>query len=172
MTTNYIMYAFICLFCAAYAFTWAPCAWAVTGDIFPAALRSKGIALGTTANWGANFIITAVTPYFVDEEYANLKEKVFFIWFALNVICFGVSYFEVYETKGLELEDVDKMVAKDQVSPLKSAEWIKTHQSAALSRDDGESGKSGILVGDSATEYTKVTPSLGGTPHSIRSEKD
>ncbi|KAG9245701.1 hypothetical protein BJ878DRAFT_418617 [Calycina marina] len=125
MTTRYVIYLFICLFAATYASTWAPCAWAVTGDIFPAALRSKGIALGTTANWGLNFILTAITPYLVDSEYANLKERIFYIWFALCLICGLYSYFEVYETKGLELEVVDRMVKIDRVTPRQSAAWLR-----------------------------------------------
>jgi len=137
MITRYVIYAFICLFAAAYASTWAPCAWAVTGDIFPAALRSKGIALGMTANWGSNFILTALTPYLVDPDYANLKEKVFYIWFALNIVCVVYSYFEVYETKGLELEIVDRMVAVDKISPRKSASWVAKKQTALRSLDDG-----------------------------------
>jgi len=175
MTTKYLIYTFICLFAAAYASTWAPCAWAVTGDIFPAALRSKGIALGMTANWGSNFVLTAITPYLVDSDYANLKEKVFYIWFSLNLVCVVYSYFEVYETKGLELEVVDRMVARDKASPRTSAKWVAKQELLGRSLDEENrpiglrpSQESGMKV----NPVRMSAPSFSNLPHGTRSLND
>jgi len=148
----------------------------VTGDIFPAALRSKGIALGTTANWGSNFILTAITPYLVDPDYANLKEKVFYLWSALNLVCVVYAYLEVYETKGLELEVVDRMIAGDKVSPRMSSKWVATQQSA-LCDVEKESSSIGLRLvedlevkADSSSISATVSSSTPPSPRSIKAE--
>jgi SP family sugar:H+ symporter-like MFS transporter len=45
----------------------------------------------------------------VDEEHANLKSKVFFVWGTFCFVCIAFVYFMIYETKGLSLEQVDEL---------------------------------------------------------------
>jgi hypothetical protein len=61
----------------------------------------------------------------VDEEYGNLKAKVFFIWGATCTACVVFAYFLVPETKGLSLEQVDRML--EETTPRKSAKWVPAH---------------------------------------------
>jgi hypothetical protein len=56
----------------------------------------------------------------VDE--ANLNAKVFFIWGSLCTCCFVYAYFLVPETKGLSLEQVDRML--EETNARKSAKWV------------------------------------------------
>ena len=56
-----------------------------------------------------NCIIAVITPYMVGEDKGNLGAKVFFIWGSLCAVCFVYAYFLVPETKGLTLEQVDRM---------------------------------------------------------------
>ena len=49
-------------------------------------------------------IISVITPYMVGKDKGNLGAKVFFIWGSLCFVCFIYSWFLVYETKGLSLE--------------------------------------------------------------------
>ncbi len=56
----------------------------------------------------------------VDE--ANLGPKVFFVWGSLCTICFLYAYILVPETKGLSLEQVDRML--EETTPRTSAKWI------------------------------------------------
>ena len=49
-------------------------------------------------------IISVITPYMVGKDKGNLGAKVFFIWGSLCFCCFIYSWFLVYETKGLSLE--------------------------------------------------------------------
>ena len=57
----------------------------------------------------------------VGTDKGNLGAKVFFIWGALCFGCFVYAYFLIYETKGLSLEQVDKMM--EETTPLTSAGW-------------------------------------------------
>jgi MFS transporter, SP family, sugar:H+ symporter len=59
-----------------------PCAWVVTGEIFPLKVRAKSLSMTTASNWLLNWAIAYATPYMVDSGpgNANLQSKVFFIW--------------------------------------------------------------------------------------------
>lgn len=63
----------------------------------------------TASNWLLNWAIAYSTPYMVDEKYANLKSKVFFVWGSCCFVCIAFVYFFIYETKGLTLEEVDEL---------------------------------------------------------------
>lgn len=122
--------AFISIFIFFFASTWGPGAWVVIGEIFPLPIRSRGVGLSTASNWLWNTIIAVITPYMVgtDKGKGDLKSKVFFIWGALCTCAFVYTYFLVPETKGLSLEQVDKMM--EETTPRTSAKW-KPHSTFA-----------------------------------------
>lgn len=64
----------------------------------------------------------------VDTERGNLGAKVFFIWGSLCACAFVYTYFLIPETKGLTLEQVDKMM--EETTPRTSAKW-KPHTTFA-----------------------------------------
>lgn len=70
-----------------------------------------------------NCIIAVITPYLVGTDQANLQSKVFFLWGALCTVCFVYAYFLVWETKGLTLEQVDRMM-EEVGSPRRSVGWV------------------------------------------------
>jgi sugar porter (SP) family MFS transporter len=124
------MIAFICLNIAAFATTWGPAAWIVIGEIFPLTIRSRGVGLSTASNWFWNCIIGVITPYLVADQphSAKMGSNVFFMWGGLCCISFLFAYFFVPETKGLTLEQVDKML--EETTPRTSRKW-KPHSTFA-----------------------------------------
>ncbi|KAJ5203791.1 Major facilitator superfamily domain general substrate transporter [Penicillium cinerascens] len=116
------MIAFICIYIFFFASTWGPGAWVVIGEIFPLPIRSRGVALSTASNWLWNCIIAVITPYLVQTDEANLGAKVFFLWGSLCACAFVYTYFLIPETKGLTLEQVDKMM--EETTPRTSAKWV------------------------------------------------
>ncbi|KAJ5475739.1 hypothetical protein N7475_001468 [Penicillium sp. IBT 31633x] len=116
--------AFIAIFIFFFASTWGPGAWIVIGEIFPLPIRARGVALSTASNWLWNTIIAVITPYMVNKDQGDLKSSVFFIWGGLCSIAFVYSYFIIPETKGLSLEQVDKMM--EETTPRTSAKWKPT----------------------------------------------
>jgi Sugar (and other) transporter len=54
----------------------------------------------------------------------NLRSNVFFVWGALCTFAFIYAYFLVPETKGLTLEQVDRMM--EESTPRTSAKWRAT----------------------------------------------
>ncbi|KAH7033148.1 general substrate transporter [Microdochium trichocladiopsis] len=121
-TATKAMIAFICIYIFFFASTWGPGAWVVIGEIYPLPIRARGVALSTASNWLWNTIIALITPYMVDSDKGNLGAKVFYIWGGLCSICFVYAYFLIPETKGLTLEQVDRMF--EETTPRKSAKWV------------------------------------------------
>ena len=107
---NYCLITFVCIYVACFASTWGPCAWVVIGEIFQLPIRSKGVALSTASNWFWNAIIGIIIPFMVDHDKGNLGVKVFFVWGSTCAFCAVFAYLFVPETRGLTLEQVDKMM--------------------------------------------------------------
>ncbi|ODN73561.1 hypothetical protein L202_08061 [Cryptococcus amylolentus CBS 6039] len=130
--------SFICLYISLFASTWGPGAWVCIGEVFPIPIRSRGVGLSTASNWFWNCIIAVITPYMVSTDQGDLGSKVFFIWGSTCVICFIYAYFFVWETKGLTLEQVDRMM-EECGSPRHSPGWRPqtTFTAEVLGRDQG-----------------------------------
>ncbi|KAM0281488.1 hypothetical protein ACHAQH_003518 [Verticillium albo-atrum] len=126
--------AFIAISIFFFASTWGPGAWVLIGEIFPLPIRSRGVALSTASNWLWNTVIAVITPYMVGADYGDMKSSVFFVWGSLCTAAFVYSYFFVPETKGLSLEQVDRMM--EETSPRTSAKWTP-HETFAGSRAHG-----------------------------------
>jgi len=116
--------AFICIYIFFFASTWGPGGWVVTGEIFPIPIRSHGIALSIASNWFWNTIIAVITPYLVREDKGNLKSNIFFLWGSICTCAVFYAYFLVPKTKGLTLEQVDRLF--EETTPRTSAKWKPT----------------------------------------------
>jgi SP family sugar:H+ symporter-like MFS transporter len=118
-----VLIAFVCIYIAFYAISWGPVVWVITGEIFPLAIRAKGMSLSVASNWLWNFGIGYATPYLVNAtttgingvKAANLGVKVFFIWGGTCVGCFIFTYFFIPETKGLSLEQIDLLYRESSI---------------------------------------------------------
>jgi SP family sugar:H+ symporter-like MFS transporter len=48
--------AFVCIYIFFFACSWGPCAWVVTGEIFPLKVRAKSLSMTTASNWLLNWV--------------------------------------------------------------------------------------------------------------------
>lgn len=154
---GYCLIVFTCFYIFFFASTWGPAAWVVIGEIFPLPIRAKGVALSTASNWLWNFAIGYITPYMVDEDEGNLKSKVFFVWGSTCVLCVLFSYFLVPETKGLSLEQVDRML--EETTPRTSSKWVphSTYADHAAERDSEKMVNKAVhLAGGQHVEHKEV----------------
>ncbi|EME86215.1 uncharacterized protein MYCFIDRAFT_59392 [Pseudocercospora fijiensis CIRAD86] len=119
--SSYCIIVFVCIYVFFFASTWGPAAWVVIGEIFQLPIRSKGVALSTASNWFWNCVIGIIVPFIVDEDKGNLGVKVFFIWGSTCASCALFAWMFVPETKGLTLEQVDKMMS--EVPAYDSKKW-------------------------------------------------
>lgn len=92
-----------------------------------------------------------ITPYLVGTDKADLGARVFFLWGALCLTCFLYAFFLISETKGLTLEQVDKML--EESTPRTSAKWVPH---STFARDMGMPEKLGeSSSGEHVTEIPK-----------------
>ncbi|KAF8328344.1 uncharacterized protein EI90DRAFT_3155738 [Cantharellus anzutake] len=165
VTAQRVLIAFVCFYISFYAISWGPVAWVLTGEIFPLAIRAKGMSLAVASNWLWNFGIGYATPYLVDPsttgvnavKAANLGVKVFFIWGSTCAGCFLFAYLFIPETKGLSLEQIDLLYRESSVirsnayrrRMLEAGETFLHHDLEHVDvdkRDFGISGVSGVVV--------------------------
>lgn len=76
-------------------------------------------------------IIAIITPYLTSTEQGgvDLGSKIFFLWGSLCMLCVVYAYLLIPETKGLTLEQVDRML--EETTPRTSARWVPTSTFAA-----------------------------------------
>ncbi|CAG8979463.1 hypothetical protein HYALB_00010656 [Hymenoscyphus albidus] len=113
-----VLIVFTCIFIVAFATTWGPLVWTITGEMYPARYRAPCVALATASNWLLNFLISFFST-FITNEIHYLYGLVFGgCTFAL----FFIVYFFLIETKDRSIEEIDSMYMSG-VTPRKSANW-------------------------------------------------
>jgi MFS family permease len=81
-----------------------PVFWLLIAEIFPLAVRGRGMSVATVANWGSNFAVTLVFPWLV----VALGSAGTFLMFAvLTVGAILFTWRMVPETKGRSLEAIE-----------------------------------------------------------------
>lgn len=83
--------------------------WVYPAEILPLRLRQRGSSISTAANWICNYLVVQITPPAI----ANIGWRTYIIFAVLNTVWVPVIYFFFPETKGLELEDVDRLFSGD-----------------------------------------------------------
>lgn len=90
---------------AGFGFSWGPIGFLIPPEVLPLSVRSKGVSLSTATNWLANYIVGQLTP--VLQEAIGWRMYLFPASSCM-ISVFVVIYFYP-ETKGVELEDIDKL---------------------------------------------------------------
>ncbi|KAL6890064.1 sugar transporter STL1 [Trichoderma evansii] len=85
--------------------------WVYPSEILPLRLRQKGSSISTAANWIFNYMIVQITPIAIE----NIGWKTYIVFAILNATWVPIIFFFFPETKGLELEDVDRLFAGDDI---------------------------------------------------------
>lgn len=158
--------AFVCIYIFFFASSWGPVAWVVTGELFPLRVRAKCLSFTTASNWLLNWAIAFSTPYIVDEEYAGLGSRVFFIWGSACFLCIIFTWFLIYETKGLSLEQVDELYG------IVSKAWkSKQFRPAVSYQDVDDVGARGVSLSEAVAEVQRKRSVAGGTVPATNGEK-
>lgn len=134
------MIVFACLFIAAFASTWGPMVWTVTGELYPSRYRAQCMALSTASNWIWNFLIAFFTPF--------ITSAIDFRYGYVFAACCGAAsvtvYFFLLEAQGKTLEEVDEMYIL-RVKPWKSKGWTSADSERRLSSVGGpKAGQNGL----------------------------
>jgi SP family sugar:H+ symporter-like MFS transporter len=83
--------------------SWGPIMWVMLGEMFPNQIRGSSLAIAGLAQWLANFLITLTFPIMLTGIGLGGAYG-FYAACSFISIVFVAKY--VYETKGIELEDM------------------------------------------------------------------
>ena len=87
---------------AAFSISWGPVAWVVPSELVPSSLRAKVVAVGTVANWVADYLVVGT---FLSLTNAAGDAGAFVVYAAINAAALAFVVLCVPETKGMELEE-------------------------------------------------------------------
>ncbi len=100
----YLTVACVAIYVGFFAIGLGPVFWLLISEIFPLAVRGRGMSVAAVSNWGSNFVVTLVFPRLV----ADLGSSAAFLMFAvLSVFAWIFTYRSVPETKGRSLEEIE-----------------------------------------------------------------
>jgi predicted MFS family arabinose efflux permease len=91
------------------SFSWGPIAWVVPSEMLPTNIRAKAVALGTVANWVADYLVVST---YLSLSTALGDEGAFLVYGGINAAAVAFIWFYVPETKGLHLEDVSQAMTE------------------------------------------------------------
>ncbi|XRQ15923.1 sugar porter family MFS transporter [Actinomadura welshii] len=92
-------------FVASFAATWGPVVWVMLGEMFNNFIRGSALAVAAAAQWIANWVITTTFPAVSGLSLA----LAYGLYTAFSVMAFVFVLRFVPETKGVELEDMDRL---------------------------------------------------------------
>ncbi len=93
------------VFVAFFAMSIGPVFWLLISEIFPQAVRGRGMSLATVVNWLANMLVAGV---FLDLVGAIGRSGTFLIYAAMTLLAIVFTLKMVPETKGLSLEQIEQ----------------------------------------------------------------
>lgn len=101
---------FVWYFIANFAFSIGCVNWIMPSEIFPPGVRSKAVGVSIATNWLTNFIVALITPRML----RAITFGTFYFFMAFCIILGLWVYFCVPETKGLRIEEMDKIFGGNQ----------------------------------------------------------
>ena len=97
--------AFVWVYIGTFAFSIACINWVMPSEMFPPAIRSKAVGLAISTNYLSNFVVALITPRMLH----SITFGTFYFFLAFCIILGIWTYFCVPETKGVLIEEMDKL---------------------------------------------------------------
>ncbi|CAN6199323.1 unnamed protein product [Urochloa humidicola] len=98
----------ICVFVSAFAWSWGPLGWLVPSEIFPLEIRPAAQSVVVVFNMIFTFAIAQVFLMLL----CRLKFGLFYFFGAWEIVMTAFVFFFLPETKGMPIEEMDKIWAK------------------------------------------------------------
>jgi len=76
-------------------------------------VRSKTIAVATTAQAALGIVMTVAIPYMINPDQANMRGKLGFFFGGLAALCYAWAYFRLPETGNRTFSDLDIMFERN-----------------------------------------------------------
>ncbi|GAA84658.1 transcription factor TFIIIB complex subunit Brf1 [Aspergillus luchuensis IFO 4308] len=118
--------AFFFLYMLIYGATINCIPWVYGPELLPQQVRTKGQAIGISANWLWSFFVNMISPTLI----RDLAWKGYLIFVAFNLAFIPIVYFYYPETANLSLEDIDSLFGVQKAQPIREDDkgftWVET----------------------------------------------
>ncbi|KAK8963785.1 Hexose carrier protein HEX6 [Platanthera guangdongensis] len=104
----YAVVLIVCVFVAAFGWSWGPLTWLFTGEIFPMEIRSAGMSTMVIINFLMNFAVAQSLIAVL----CGLKAGLFFLFGGGVVVMTAFVYWLMPETKGVPMEKMGSIWAE------------------------------------------------------------
>ncbi|KAM4061908.1 major facilitator superfamily protein [Hirsutella rhossiliensis] len=111
---GYLAMVCVYLYGLIYCATWQGITWVYCSEIFPIDVRMLCTAITTADQWFWSFLISRTTPYMI----TSLGYGTYMFFGALMVAMGFWALFFIPETKGLTLEDMDRLFMQSTSAPV------------------------------------------------------
>ncbi|KAM7270732.1 hypothetical protein ACFE04_029946 [Oxalis oulophora] len=100
-----VVLVMICLYVAAFAWSWGPLGWLVPSEISPLEIRSAGQAINVSVNMFFTFIIAQLFLTML----CHMKFGLFFFFAAWEVVMTAFIFFFLPETRNVPIEEMNRV---------------------------------------------------------------
>ncbi|GLA36238.1 hypothetical protein AnigIFM63309_002156 [Aspergillus niger] len=118
--------AFFFLYMLIYGATINCIPWVYGPELLPQHVRTKGQAIGISANWLWSFFVNMISPTLI----RDLAWKGYLIFVAFNLAFIPILYFYYPETANLSLEDIDSLFGVQKAQPIREDDkgftWVES----------------------------------------------
>ncbi|KAM0247630.1 hypothetical protein ACHAQJ_009770 [Trichoderma viride] len=155
--------AFVYIYVAVFAITWACVAWVYPPEIFSMSMRGRATSMTTATNWFVNFWFALYIPTAMEK----ISWKLYMIFMALCYLMSIVVYLFYPESAGKTLEEMDFLFTKGR-SPWTFLDREATKIGALFQRDleHGEAltvfDEDGMVLKDKITQVEDVVEARVG----------
>ncbi|KAH8812732.1 general substrate transporter [Xylogone sp. PMI_703] len=149
--------AFVYIYVAWFALTWACVAWVYPPEIFATNMRSKGTSMTSATNWFVNFWFALYIPTAMNK----ISWKLYIIFAAICVLISIVCYLFFPESAGKTLEEMDFLFIKGR-TPWVFLDHEATKVGALFDRD--------MTHGEALTAFDEKTMVTGKVEHISQAE--
>ncbi|TYJ53900.1 hypothetical protein B9479_005449 [Cryptococcus floricola] len=150
----------VVIYNAAFGMSWGPVPWLYPPEIMPLAFRAKGVSLSTATNWISNWWVGVSTPLF--QELIGWRLYPMHAFFC--AMSFVLVYFLYPETRGVALEDMDKLFGDEIDEDDESDDEDEDEDEDG----DGDGSKTSSLVGNVHRRHRSNRSSFSSLPISRR----
>ncbi|KAI4592793.1 hypothetical protein KJ359_010426 [Pestalotiopsis sp. 9143b] len=126
---------FIFVYALGYSIGFGPAAWVYGSEIFPTAVRARGLNFSASGGAVGSIVVAQVWPVGIDQ----IGSRVYFFFFAINVICVPIIFLFYPETKGRALEDIDDLFSRAANGQVGNVDQGQSEIAITQNRDDGSS---------------------------------
>ncbi|GAB0118617.1 sugar porter family MFS transporter [Acidisoma sp. 7E03] len=107
----WLIIAFIAVYVAFFAIGLGPVFWLMIAEIFPLAIRGRGMSMATVLNWLCNMVVSLT---FLDLTHGIGRSGTFFLYAGLTALATAFTWYFVPETKGRSLEEIERELEGDR----------------------------------------------------------